>query len=226
MAGSQSNQPAQPTTGQQAQGTGQQTAPPNDPLAIPPVEIKKMMKTSLYDATYAAWMNTHFEADKTIIAVSSAGIGLLVTLLSVVEVSSSFDVTAYKLAISLFIIAIVCGVIVFKMNAKKLEKTLDSEVQTLILQNPPSPPLPRTWRRVVTFDKMLTITDWTMMLSFFLAVLCTAHIGITTYEIKAKKALAETTKPKEQKSMTIENLHVGSLTVTQLTYSTSKKRRK
>jgi hypothetical protein len=143
-----------------------------------------------------------------------------------VEVSSSFDITTYKVAISLYIVAIVCGVFVFKMNAKKLEKMLDSEVKINILQIPPSPPFQRSLLHVASFDELLTITDWTMMLSFFLAVLCTAHVGITTYEIKAKKALAETQKTTEQKNMTIDSLHVGSLTVTHINYSTSKKRRK
>lgn len=214
----------QPPAGHQAGPTTQQI-PQADPLRIEPIEIKKLMKASLFDATYNAWMNTHFEADKTIIAVSSAGIGLLVTLLSVVEVNSAFEITAYKLALTLFIIAIVSGVAVFKMNGKKLEKMLDQEIRTYILEKPSPLPQPRRWWYFKS-EEFLTIMDWVMMVTFFLGVLCTADVGITTYEIKANKLIAEAKKPAERKNVTIDNLQVGSLTIKQLPYSTAKPRRK
>lgn len=75
-----------------------------------------------------AWIENRMELDRTIIALSAAGIGLLVTLLTTVEIAWWWITLVYAYAIGAFVLAIRAGLAIFRVNAEHLEHAItDSE---------------------------------------------------------------------------------------------------
>jgi len=171
----------------------------------------------LYDATFNTWMNTKLEADKTIVAVSSAGIGLLVTLLGSIDITTRWDLNVYRTALVMFCFAIGCGVFIFHRNAKAIGKSIDAEVREHIIRVPPEKiPESISWVRK-TLNNYLALTDGVMMLSFIAGVVLTACVGLSASFAKYEKS-----KATDHKNISVNTIQVGSLSVKQLTYSSVK----
>ena len=168
-------------------------------------EDLKLKKAALYEATYITWFNTNIEADKTIITIASGGIGLLVTLLNIIEVKTDNDIIWYKLAIGMFITAIVAGIFIFKRNAVVLNRSLNKKYNK---------------------DLSLIIADYLMIACFILGILLTTYIGFKASSNKLTKAVAETHIKSEnndnQPNGYIKSLYVDTLTVKHLSYSSAK----
>lgn len=91
-------------------------------------------EVSFYNALVNTWIQTNMELDKTLITISAAGIGLLVTLLSTAGVSSYWHIAAYFVAFGLFITTILTCVKILRKNAKHIEQVLkgnDAEDKSL-----------------------------------------------------------------------------------------------
>ena len=65
-----------------------------------------------------AWIDTRMEADRTMVALSAGGIGLLLTLLTAVTVPRSWILWLYGLAFLGFLLAIGSGLAVFQLAAE------------------------------------------------------------------------------------------------------------
>lgn len=110
-----------------------------------------------------AWINTSMERDKSLLSISSAGVGLLVTLLSIDNSLGSCEVIFYSLAFLGFTLSIISIIKVFGVNKKYLELMVKyKENKSLI-------------NRVKT---RLTCWDRTAVFSFGAALLSTVAIGI------------------------------------------------
>ncbi len=173
-------------------------------------EDLKMKKAALYEATYQAWVNTNFEADKTIITIASGGIGLLVTLLNVIEAKSDNDIYWYIAAIATFIFAIAAGIFIFKRNSVVLTKSLNKNYEK---------------------DRWLGIADTVMLVSFALGLLLTSYIGLKASVNKLAKAAVETTANDESRNkqpnyVNIKSLTVDTLTVRHINYSSAKPKKR
>ena len=79
---------------------------------------------AFYSATLNAWYTTKFERDKNILGLSSAGIGLLVTLATAIGIYSTCTASMYVLAVLSFLISIICILAIFSRNADHLEKLI------------------------------------------------------------------------------------------------------
>lgn len=171
----------------------------------PDVDDLKMKKGALYEATYHAWVNTNIEADKTIITIASGGIGLLVTLINVIEVKSDKDLYIYITAISLFVIAIIAGIFVFKRNPAVLVKSLNKNYKK---------------------DRLLSVADAMMIASFSAGLLLTTYIGLKASVNKLAKTPVEAQAQSDNKNVpsniNIKSLSVDTLTVKHLYYSSAK----
>lgn len=70
------------------------------------------------------WIDTRMERDKSLLAVSSGGVGLLLTLLQIFEVLSPFHVIPYLFALAGFMITILAIIGVFHRNAHYVGKLM------------------------------------------------------------------------------------------------------
>lgn len=122
-------------------------------------EIDKLKEVEFYAANVNAWFNTRFEHDKSLLALSAGGIGLLITLISALGVSSVESLVLYVLALMSFLICLAALLWIFRRNANHLED---------IVHN-----------RAIE-DKTLKILDQTALISFMLGALFATIIGVST----------------------------------------------
>jgi hypothetical protein len=81
-------------------------------------------EVAYYGALVAAWVETRMEFDKTLLSLSTGGIGLLVTLLTTVGPSSNDVLICYGVAGALFVLVIAGCMWVFHRNAEYLESVV------------------------------------------------------------------------------------------------------
>lgn len=80
-----------------------------------------------YSAILNARISTNMERDKAILTLSSAGIGLIVTLLTTVGVSNLLNAFLLASAIIAFLAAIWFAIIIFEFNGDYLDADLDED---------------------------------------------------------------------------------------------------
>ena len=96
-------------------------------------DLRKQKEVEFYAAGVAAWYNTMLEHDKSLLALSAGGIGLLITLLTAVGVSSVVALVLHLLAIFSFLLCLVAILFIFKKNSGRIEVVLNTDAQ------PPDP---------------------------------------------------------------------------------------
>ena len=79
-------------------------------------------EVAYYSAIVQGWINTRMERDKSLLTLSAAALGLLVTLLTSVGVKSILLAAFYALAIICFTCALITAIKIFRRNADYLEK--------------------------------------------------------------------------------------------------------
>ncbi len=90
-------------------------------------EEKKKKEIAFYTATVTAWYTTKFEKDKYLLTLSSAGIGLLVTLVTTVGLKTPYTALMYALAVVSFLVCILVILAIFDRNAKHLENIIQKD---------------------------------------------------------------------------------------------------
>jgi hypothetical protein len=138
-------------------------------------------RVEYHAASYNAWFNTSLEHDKSLLALSAGGIGLLLTLLTTVGLSSAEALVLYISAIICFVVALVAILVVFRRNRTYIENILSG--------------------KSTGSDPLLTIFDTTAMWAFGIGVGFTAIIGIAaaihSYSNKEKTMSNEIVKKLE-----------------------------
>lgn len=76
---------------------------------------------AFYSATLSAWYTTKFEKDKHLLSLSTAAIGLLVTLATTIGTSAACIAVMYVLALLSFLICVMSVLSIFGRNSKHLE---------------------------------------------------------------------------------------------------------
>lgn len=92
------------------------------------VEAEK--EVAYYSAVVEAWVSTRMERDRTLLTLSTAGVGLLATLLTTVGASSSLERWLYAAAGTGFVIAIVAALMIFERNGDHLLDVIQSNRRT------------------------------------------------------------------------------------------------
>jgi len=77
-----------------------------------------------YTVLLSAWIQTRMERDKTLVALSAGGIGLLVTILTAVGLPSLWMILLYLGAFSGFFVTIWTSIKIYQLNSEKLEHEL------------------------------------------------------------------------------------------------------
>jgi hypothetical protein len=121
--------------------------------------VKDSKDIEFYAATVNAWFNTRLEHDKSLLALSSGGVALLITLLTANGISSAEGLTLNILAIISFVISILSVLLIFKFNGDHLVQLI----------NDPA----------VIESKLLKKLDQITQVSFACGVIFTSIIGIS-----------------------------------------------
>ena len=117
-------------------------------------------ETAFYAASVNAWLNTKMEYDKSLMVLSAAAIGILVSLLTTQAINSALILFVFGAALLSFIICLVSVLGIFSRNAKHIEKLmLDASIQN---------------------DDILSILDSISIFSFILGVILTSIIGLAS----------------------------------------------
>jgi hypothetical protein len=77
-----------------------------------------------YSVLLSAWIQTRMERDKTLVALSAAAVGLLVTILTAVGLRRLWMAVLYAGAFTGFLITIWVGIRIYQLNSDKLEHEL------------------------------------------------------------------------------------------------------
>lgn len=118
-------------------------------------EVQK--NVAFYSASIQGWIATRQECDKTIVAISAGGIGLLVSLMLRDNALTGCMVILCLLGIVFFLISILSGVAIFKLNARYLASVIKDSA-----------------------DKPnLKVLDFVMLVAFCCALLLSTVLGIS-----------------------------------------------
>jgi hypothetical protein len=122
--------------------------------------LKSQKEVAFYGNIVNAWIQTRMELDRTLIYISSAGIGFLITLLANKEGINTTDFLVFLAAFIAFFIVIILCVAIFHRNATHLEALLQNDKAK---------------------DRWLDALDCAAKGFFILALFCTLLIGVLTY---------------------------------------------
>lgn len=86
-----------------------------------------------YAAKANAWFNTKLEYDKSLLVLSAGAIGLLITLLTTVGVSSFSLLVVFFASIISFIVCLIAVLAIFSRNAKHLEELISGKKRMTLL---------------------------------------------------------------------------------------------
>ena len=138
--------------------------------------LKNQKEVEFYAAGVTAWYNTRLEHDKSLLALSSGGIGLLITLLTTIGVSSATGLVLHLLAIFSFLVCLVAILFIFLKNSSHIEDVLKTDAQQ--------------------FDPLLAKLDKIAFVAFALGILFSSVIGVSA---------AINSYSSKEKTMTNEN---------------------
>lgn len=133
-----------------------------------------------YSQGVAAWFNSALEHDKSLLTLSVAGIGVLVSMLQA-AVDSIYAILLYSGAILGFMVCLVSVLMIFKRNKTHITDVFNGQT---------------------TGDSLLGILDSSASISFFVAMLLSAILGVSSainsYDEKGNKMANENEKNNSQ----------------------------
>ena len=91
-----------------------------------------------YEVLLSAWIDNRMERDRTIITLSSAAIGLLVTIITTVHITGLWQCLFSSIALAGFLGSILICLNIYQINTVHLEQALrgeDSTASSMILEN-------------------------------------------------------------------------------------------
>jgi hypothetical protein len=133
---------------------------------------------AFYAAALDAFYTTSLEYDKGIFTLAAGGLGLLVTLLTTVGLTSRIELVAYLVGIAAFTVTLVLLLWTFRLNKSHIIAVVggDDELST----------------------RQLRIIEAASMLVFGVGIICAAVVGgltaVNSYETKVK-AMTDSKKP-------------------------------
>lgn len=160
-------------------------------------EVTAQKAIQFYGAGVAAWFNTALEHDKSILTLSAAGIGLLVTLLTTAGLSSAEALLLYVGAILSFLLSIVCVLLIFNRNKTHIEQIITGANSAA--------------------DSFLTKLDHAALVSFGAGVIFSVLIGVSAGIDSYTKGKQVMTEKKITENLQISNESFNNLAKLQQT---------
>jgi hypothetical protein len=122
-------------------------------------ELRDQKDIQFHAGSVNAWYSTSLEYDKSLLALSAAGIGLLLTLLTTGRIKSVVMVVLYVVAIIFFLVCLLSVLSIFRGNRRHIEQVLSGNG---------------------ALDPILGVLDHVALISFIVGVILTTVIGIST----------------------------------------------
>jgi len=122
-------------------------------------KLKDEKELAYYSATINAWINTKMEKDKSILILSSAGIGLLITLLTTIGFNSIWILVFYIITLISFSVTLILEISIFDKNAQYLKSCINDKNDNI--------------------KKQIKRLDRFSYISFLIAILFTLFIGLS-----------------------------------------------
>lgn len=77
-----------------------------------------------YSVLLGAWIETRMERDKTLVTLSAAAIGLLVTILTTVGTKNLWEIPLFVVAVLSFLVTILSSLTIYQLNSRHLEAAI------------------------------------------------------------------------------------------------------
>lgn len=77
-----------------------------------------------YSVLLSAWIETKMERDKTLVTLSAAAIGLLVTILTTVGAKHFWEIPLFAFAVISFLVTIWSSLTIYQLNSEHLEEAI------------------------------------------------------------------------------------------------------
>lgn len=87
-------------------------------------KISEAKRTAFWQTVYSAWLLTRFELDKTLITLSSAGIGLVVTIVGLKTNVSCYEIRLLGLTSFFFLSSILIALLIFFLNTGYVDRII------------------------------------------------------------------------------------------------------
>jgi hypothetical protein len=146
-------------------------------------------QAEFYSQGVAAWFNSALEHDKSLLTLSVAGVGVLVSMMQA-AIDSVCSLLLYAGAILAFMVCLVSVLMIFKRNKKHILDVFNGQA---------------------TDDPLLGFLDSSASFSFFIAMLLSALLGIssaiTIYSDKGKKMANENSKNASQPTVVYDSVN-------------------
>jgi len=123
-------------------------------------EEERLKRVEYYAATVNTWYNSTLEHDKSLLTLSTGGIGILITILTTVGISYIYQIIVYFISIFSFLICLITILRIFKENKTHIENIIKGSA------------LPD--------DPKLKNLDNIAYYSFFIGIIFSAIIGFST----------------------------------------------
>ncbi|KGS74745.1 hypothetical protein X976_1921 [Burkholderia pseudomallei MSHR7500] len=144
-----------------------------------PQQLDNDREIAFYAAALNAFYTTSLEYDKSLFTLSAGGVGLLVTLLTTVGITSAWELAGYLTGISCFVVSLSLLLVIFKKNKDHIVRVVS--------------------RTDDIHDKTLKRLDVAAQWAFGLGAMCTAIVGILaaiySYEHPKGTEMTENKKP-------------------------------
>ncbi|HAS6102441.1 TPA: hypothetical protein I7117_23685 [Vibrio vulnificus] len=124
-------------------------------------EVEQLSGIEFQSQSYASFYNTTLEKDKSILTLSVAGIGFLLTLLQFTKSISYYELCFFLIAAVSYLVAIYCVISIFGKNSTFIIELVNK-------------------RDVSVKQYQLDILDKTAIRSFYLAIVMTVLLGAST----------------------------------------------
>ena len=119
-------------------------------------EERQKYELAHYAATVTAWYSTRMEHDKSLLTLSTAGIGLLITLVTKFPVTSGAALTLFVCAIVSFIFCLIAVLWIYRRNSTHLEQMIQKNAKN---------------------DRLLGILDGASLFTFLSGIILASAFG-------------------------------------------------
>ncbi|EPQ9985162.1 hypothetical protein ACUYO6_002702 [Vibrio vulnificus] len=124
-------------------------------------EVEQLSGIEFQSQSYGSFYNTTLEKDKSILTLSVAGIGFLLTLLQFTRSISYYELAFFLIAAASYLVAIYCVISIFGKNSTFIIELVNK-------------------RDVSVKQYQLDVLDKTAIRSFYLAIVMTVLLGAST----------------------------------------------
>ncbi len=143
-------------------------------------DLRKQKEVEFYAAGAAAWYNTSLEHDKSLLTLSMASVGLLITPLTMDGIDSVWRLVLHLSAMFSFILCLSSILLIFKKNGDRIVAIINTDTQAV--------------------DPLLAKLDKIAIYAFAAGIVFSSAIGVLatfhTYSTNKEKTMTNANNPK------------------------------